>query len=78
VVSRWVMGVTLACLGLFTGWPVIGGWLGLVPLPPEVWLACAGAGLATLLPAWGLARWLSPSLRPVIRPALSPAPRHLG
>jgi len=74
VVSRWVMGVTVACLGLFTGWPVIAGWLGLVALPPEVWLACAGAGLATLLPAWGLARWLSPALSP----ALDPAPHHPG
>jgi P-type Ca2+ transporter type 2C len=61
-VSRWVMGITLLGLGLFTGWPLIAGWLGLVPLPPELWLACVGAGLATMLPAWGLARWLSPAL----------------
>ncbi|MEY4765814.1 MAG: hypothetical protein RI907_2487, partial [Pseudomonadota bacterium] len=54
VVTRWVMGLTLLALAVFTATPLVAGWLGLQALPLTAWAACVAAGLAMALPLWAI------------------------
>ncbi len=58
VVTRWILGVTVGALALFTAQPTVAGWLGWVALPPQAWLLCVAAGLSLAAPlGWAMARW---------------------